>query len=98
MGLSLVRIAADLDEAINQARAFDDEVMVERFIPGREFTVGVLDGVALPVGEIISPGDVFDYQSKYQIGGAREVFPADLPQVDSMLLRKRGPPGQSSLL
>lgn len=88
VGLTLVRKAADFDGAINQARAFDDEVMVEKFIAGREFTVGVLDGVALPVGEIISPGDVFDYQSKYQVGGAREVFPADLPQVESRLLQE----------
>jgi D-alanine-D-alanine ligase len=88
VGLTLVRSAADLDGAINQAYAFDDEVMVEKFIPGREFTVGVLDGVALPVGEIFSPGDVFDYQSKYQVGGAREVFPADLPQIESTLLQE----------
>ena len=83
VGLALVREAADLVSAIHQAHAFDDEVMVERFIPGREFTVGVLDGVALPVGEIFSPGDVFDYQSKYQVGGAREVFPAGLPPAES---------------
>jgi D-alanine-D-alanine ligase len=55
-------------------------VMVERFIPGRELTVGILDGEALPVGEIITKGEVFDYQAKYQEGGAREVFPAELPE------------------
>jgi D-alanine-D-alanine ligase-like ATP-grasp enzyme len=57
--------------------------MVEKFIPGREFTVGVLDGVALPVGEIFSLGEVFDYASKYQAGAARGVFPADLPQTEA---------------
>ena len=45
--------------------------MIEKFIAGREFTVGVLDGAALPVGEIIAPGEVFDYEAKYQVGGAR---------------------------
>ena len=79
VGLTVVRQAADLARAIQVAQAFDDEVMVERFIAGREFTVGILDGVALPVGEIISPGEIFDYQAKYQVGGAREVFPAGLP-------------------
>ena len=79
VGLSVVREPAQLQEAIDRALRFDDEVMLERFIPGREFTVGVLDGEALPVGEIISPGEVFDYESKYQAGGAREVFPADIP-------------------
>jgi len=88
VGLSVVRDARDLAAAIAAARTFDDEVMVERFIPGREFTVGILDGVALPAGEIIAPGEIFDYQSKYQAGGAREVFPADLPAAESRLLRE----------
>jgi D-alanine-D-alanine ligase len=88
VGLSVVRQASDLTAAIQVAQEFDDEVMVEKFIAGREFTVGVLDGVALPVGEIIPPGEVFDYQSKYQIGGAREIFPADLPPTESALLRE----------
>jgi D-alanine-D-alanine ligase len=86
VGLTLVRAAADLAAAIGVAKRFDDEVMVERFIPGREFTVGVLNGVALPVGEIIAPGEVFDYKSKYQAGVAREVFPADLPAAESHIV------------
>jgi D-alanine-D-alanine ligase len=79
VGLSVVRGPDELPAAISLAQRFDDEVMVERYIPGRELTVGVLEGRALPVGEIIAPGGVFDYQAKYQAGGAREIFPADLP-------------------
>jgi D-alanine-D-alanine ligase len=79
----VVRESAGLQSAIRTAQAFDDEVMVERFIPGREFTVGILDQRALPVGEIFAPGEVFDYRSKYQHGGAREVFPADLPPAQT---------------
>jgi len=79
VGLSVVRSAEALAPALALAARFDDEVMVERFIPGRELTVGVLEGRALPVGEIIAPGEVFDYRAKYQAGGAREIFPADLP-------------------
>lgn len=86
VGLSVVRQPSELAAAIEVARKFDDEVMVEQFIPGREFTVGILDGQALPVGEIIAPGEVFDYQSKYQVGGAREVFPADLSAAESQLV------------
>jgi len=59
-----------LQAAIDRARTYDTEVMLETFILGREFTVGILEGVALPVGEIIAPGEVFDYQSKYQSGGS----------------------------
>lgn len=78
VGLSVVRGPEALAAALLLAQRFDDEVMVERFIPGRELTVGVLQGHALPVGEIIAPGEVFDYQAKYQAGGAREIFPAEL--------------------
>jgi D-alanine-D-alanine ligase len=87
VGLTVVRQAADLSAAITLAASFDDEVMVEKFIAGREFTVGVLDGAALPIGEIISPGEIFDYQAKYQVGGAREVFPADLSPAESAQLQ-----------
>jgi len=88
VGLSVVREPQALAAAIEHASRFDTEVMLERFIPGREFTVGVLEGVALPVGEIIPRGEIFDYRAKYQQGGAREVFPADLPPEASMHLRK----------
>ena len=88
VGLTVVRDAAKLQAAIALGLRYDDEVMIERFVPGREFTVGILDGQALPVGEIIAPGEVFDYQSKYQVGGAREVFPADLPAGESATLQR----------
>jgi len=79
VGLTLVRRAADLQPAIVSARQFDDEVMVERYVAGREFTVGILEDRALPVGEIIAPREIFDYQAKYQPEAAREVFPAEIP-------------------
>jgi D-alanine-D-alanine ligase len=87
VGLSVVRSAEALAAAIRTAEAFDDEVMVEKFIPGREFTVGILQQQALPVGEIFPPGEVFDYQSKYQQGGARELFPAQLPEAESVKIQ-----------
>ena len=77
VGLTLVEKSPDLDSAIALARQFDTEVMLERYVPGRELTVGVLDGEPLSVGEIIpAHGGLFDYSSKYQAGGAEEVFPA----------------------
>jgi D-alanine-D-alanine ligase len=80
VGLSIVREAKDLAAAIEMAERYDNEVMVERFVPGRELTVGILEGEALPVGEIITKSGIFDYQAKYQTGGAREVFPAELSE------------------
>jgi D-alanine-D-alanine ligase len=78
VGLTLVRDAAELPAAVALAFEHDDEVMLERFVPGREFTVGILGDVALPVGEIISQNELYDYEAKYTPGMAREVFPADL--------------------
>ena len=78
VGLSLVREPNDLDRAITEAAKFDDEVMVEAFVPGRELTVGILGDEALPVGEIIPVHELYDYECKYTPGMAREVFPADL--------------------
>ena len=88
VGLSVVRDPHRLAAAVDRAGQFDSEVMIERFIAGREFTVGVLNGQALPVGEIIVAGEVFDYQSKYQVGGATEKFPADLPEHESVILQE----------
>lgn len=80
VGLSIVHSQAELQPAIELAGRYGDEVMLERFVAGREVTVGVLDDQALPVGEILLGGqEVFDYEHKYQAGAVREVFPADLP-------------------
>ena len=80
VGLSLVEDAAGLDAAIELAARFDGDVLIERFIAGRELTVGVLGDQALAVGEIIpQQGQIFDYEAKYQPGGAAEIFPADIP-------------------
>jgi D-alanine-D-alanine ligase len=79
VGLTLVRTPDELDAAIALASRFDREVMLERYIAGRELTVGILEDTALAVGEIIpATGPIFDYAAKYQAGGAEEVFPADL--------------------
>jgi D-alanine-D-alanine ligase len=78
VGLTLVRDPADLGAAIAEASRYDDEVMVEEFISGRELTVGVLGSEALPIGEIIPKHELYDYECKYTAGMAVEVFPADL--------------------
>jgi len=79
VGLTIVREAGDLPAAVEVARRFDDEVMLEAFIPGREFTVGVLEDRPLAVGEIIPKHEIFDYECKYTPGLTEEVFPAPIP-------------------
>jgi D-alanine-D-alanine ligase len=78
VGLSIVRTAAELQPAIDEAFVHDDEVMIEAFIAGRELTVGVLGGETLPVGEIIAKHEIYDYECKYTPGMAVEEFPARL--------------------
>jgi D-alanine-D-alanine ligase len=78
VGLSLVRKAQDLAAAVQLAARYDDEVMAEQFIPGRELTVGVLGDVPLPVGEIVPKHELFDYESKYTPGMSEETFPAKI--------------------
>jgi D-alanine-D-alanine ligase len=79
VGLTVVRQIEDLAPAIDEAFRHDDEVMIEKFIPGRELTVGMLGEEALPVGEIIPKHEIYDYECKYTAGMAEEVFPADIP-------------------
>ena len=82
VGLSLVKRPSDLDAAVVEAGRWDDEVMIEQFIAGRELTVGVLGDEALPVGEIIPRHELFDYECKYTPGMSEEIFPAALdPKV-----------------
>ena len=79
VGLSLVREPGKLAEAIALAGRYDNDVMIEQFIPGRELTVGILGEQALPVIEIISKHELFDYECKYTPGMSEE-FPAELPE------------------
>jgi len=82
VGLSIVRGPGELQPAIDLASEFDDEVMIEAFIAGRELTVGILGGEALPVGEIIPKHEIYDYECKYTPGMADERFPADLTSAE----------------
>ncbi len=70
---------AELATRCEEAARFDDSIVVERFVAGREITVGVLDGRALGALEIVPHSGVYDYRSKYQSGQTEYFFPARLP-------------------
>ena len=79
-----VQIVNDRDglvAAVGAAFRYDDDVLVEEYIKGREFSVGILGGKALPVIEIIPKNGWYDYENKYQEGATDEVCPADLDPV-----------------
>jgi len=80
VGLTVVRSLRDLDAAVAEAARYDDQVLLEAYVPGREFTVGVLGERALAVGEIVPSHEIFDYECKYTPGMTREIFPAAIPE------------------
>lgn len=79
--LHLAHDREELERAIADSRGWGDLALFERYVRGRELTVGVLGDLALPVGEIVPAHEYFDYACKYQPGLAREIFPADIPKV-----------------
>ncbi len=82
VGMSKVHNIAGLPEALEKAFHEDDQVLVEEFIKGREYSRGIarLKGkiVVLPATEIISHKEFFDYEAKYTAGASEEITPADL--------------------
>lgn len=78
VGVSLVESKDQWSDAIILAAQYESQIMAERRMVGREFSVGILDGKALPVIEIIPRQGFYNYENKYQKGLAEEVCPADL--------------------
>ncbi len=80
LGLSVAHDRKELERALDVALAYENRVLFEAYVPGREVTVGILGGEALPVGEIIPEHEIFDYECKYRPGMAMEIFPAELEE------------------
>ena len=84
LGISKVNTAADLQRALDKAFKEDDQVLVEEFVSGREFTIGVYKSkgtiIALPITEIISKNEFFDFEAKY-LGASEEITPAKIDEA-----------------
>ncbi|MGN0532957.1 MAG: D-alanine--D-alanine ligase [Eubacterium sp.] len=78
IGVEIVNNASELENAIKSAAEYDDCVLVEEKISGREFSVGVINNKALPVIEIETKKGFYDYRNKYQPGRTIETCPANL--------------------
>ncbi len=83
VGTSMVANAAEYASALELAFKYEDHVLVERFIKGRELTVGVMGGEAMPVIEIIPKAGWYDYKNKYQAGLTEEICPAPISVEDT---------------
>ncbi len=88
VGVYIARDDAEYEEAKKQAFRYDDEVVIEQYIEGREFSVGVMDGKALPVIEMAPKSGFYDYKNKYQAGSTVETCPADIPRDRTQALQE----------
>lgn len=88
VGVCIARDEAGYAEAKEEAYRYDDEVIIEQYIEGREFSVGVMDEKALPVIEIAPKVGFYDYKNKYQAGSTVETCPAELSVEKTQELQK----------
>ena len=87
VGTSIVYCEEDYAEALYQAFQYEDKVLVEEYVKGREFTVGVMGGKAMPVIEIIPKDGFYDYKNKYQGGRTIELCPAPISREQTKALQ-----------
>lgn len=92
IGVSIVEGADAIEQAIDEAFSHDTEVVVEKFISGREFTVAVIGNDkprALPIIEIIAQkGEFYDFESKYAAGGSKHICPAELQEEEAATIQR----------
>ncbi|SFO53313.1 MULTISPECIES: D-alanine--D-alanine ligase family protein [unclassified Pseudobutyrivibrio] len=88
IGVTIVEKSEDLDAALDAAFEWEDEVVIEQFIKGREFSDGVMEGKALPVIEIAPKQGFYDYKNKYAAGSAVETCPADISEKATQAMKK----------
>ena len=93
VGVHIIRNERDVDAAIADASTYDRELLVEKFIPGRELTIGILGEQALPILEIIPKGGFYNFTNKYPFlnpgagGGAEHVCPAKIPEEQARTIQ-----------
>ena len=88
IGVTIVKDAAEFKAALDEGFRWEDELIIEEYIKGREFSVGVIEGKALPVIEIAPIEGFYDYKNKYKAGSAVETCPADIPEEISAKMKK----------
>ncbi|MBO4688877.1 MAG: D-alanine--D-alanine ligase [Clostridiales bacterium] len=79
-GVSIVKDESEWDAAISYSTKYEKTCLIEQMIKGREFSIGVLDGKALPIIEIIPKQGFYDYKNKYQANATEEICPANLTE------------------
>ncbi len=85
VGITFVRSADDLPQAIALAARYDGELLIERLIDGDELTVGILDGAALPSIRIVPAGEYYDYHAKYVADDTQYLCPGLEPDAEAAI-------------
>ncbi len=92
IGMSKVKKAEELKEALDLAFGEDDQVLVEEFVSGREFSIGIykINGeiIVLPATEIVSSKEYFDFEAKYTAGVSEEITPGRMTPEEVMRVRE----------
>lgn len=88
VGVCIARNEEEYEAAKAEAFRYDDEVVIEQYIEGREFSVGVMDGKALPVIEIAPKVGFYDYKNKYQADSTVETCPAQISEEKTERLQE----------
>lgn len=88
VGVTIVDSKEKYNAAVEESFRYEDEVVVEQYVKGREFSVGVIEGKALPIIEIIPKEGFYDYKNKYVPGMTEDVCPANLSEEESTKMQK----------
>lgn len=88
VGVVIANNDSEYEAAKKEAFRYDNEVVIEQYIKGREFSVGVLRGKALPVIEIAPISGFYDYKNKYQAGSTIDTCPAQIPKEKTLEMQK----------
>jgi len=95
VGVVIVKDASELDSAMTEAAKYDRKLLIEKFVSGRELTIGILGDQALPILEIIPKGGFYDFNNKYPFlnpqagGGAEHVCPARIDSNKTKQVQKQ---------
>ena len=97
VGVSIVSTEQEYQEALEQAFSYEEELIVEEYVSGREFSVGVVDGKAYPVIEIAPIEGFYDYTNKYKAGSTVETCPAELDGEKTREMQRYAEEGAAAL-
>ena len=97
VGIAKAENEEEFIAAVKDAFRYENEIVVEQFVKGREFSVGILGGKALPPIEIIPKSGFYDYAAKYQAGATDEICPADIDEQTDKKLRESAVAAYNSL-